>query len=167
MASASSELSPASFLLLLLLFLFTSFFSPAPKRRAPEEHSVSADKNMQLLHDSMGQETRPPRPETEVCTSDHLRIHLRGPKFQNFPGGACPHTPLVCALRTLPSTTSNSVPPLFFIPGSTPVIITTDNSLCLKEINSCSVSTPHASTTTLCIVYGEPCIYNLVWCLSV
>ena len=46
----------------------TSFFSPAPKRRAPEEHSVSADNSMQLPRDSMGQETRPPRPETEVAT---------------------------------------------------------------------------------------------------
>ena len=118
MASASSQLSPASFLLLLL----TTFFSPAPKRRAPEEHSISADKNMQLPHDSMGQETRPPRPETKVCTSDHLKIHLRGPKFQNFSGGACPHSPLVCVLRALPSTTSNSVPPLFFIPGSAPAM---------------------------------------------
>ena len=47
----------------------TSFFSPAPKRRAPEEHSVSADNSMQLPRDSMGQETRPPRPETEVATA--------------------------------------------------------------------------------------------------
>ena len=71
----------------------TSFFSPAPKRRAPDEHSVSADKNMQLPHDSMGQETRPPRPETEVCTSDHLRIHLRGPMFSKFSWGGMPPDP--------------------------------------------------------------------------
>ena len=51
---------------------------------------------------TQGQETRPPCHKTEVCTSDHLRIHLRGPKFQNFPGGACPQTPLLCVLRALP-----------------------------------------------------------------
>ena len=49
---------------------------------------------------------------SQFCTSDHLRIHLVH-KFQNFPGGACPQTPLHCALRALPSTTSNSVPPPF------------------------------------------------------
>ena len=65
----------------------TSFFSPAPKRRAPEEHSVSADENMQLPHDSMGQETRPLRPETEVASSYYT------PEAR-FPGHQDPHSNL-------------------------------------------------------------------------
>ena len=42
---------------------------------------------------------------------------------------------------------------------------TTDHSLCFNGINSCCVSPP--PTTTLCVFYGEPCLYNLVRCLSV
>ena len=28
-----------------------------------------------------------------------LRTHLRVPNFKNFPGGACPQTPLACSHR--------------------------------------------------------------------
>ena len=42
---------------------------------------------------------------------------------------------------------------------------TTDHSLCLNGINSCCVLPP--PTTTLCVFYGEPCLYNLIRCLSV
>ena len=81
----------------------TSFFSPAPKRRAPEEDSVSADKNMQLPHDSMGQQTRPPRPETEVCTLESISESL------SFLGGMPPD--FMRSARFLLLATSNSVPP--------------------------------------------------------
>ena len=47
--------------------------------------------------------------------SYHLRIHLRGPIFL----GGTPPDPIEGALCTL-SPASNSVPPLFFIPGSAP-----------------------------------------------
>ena len=59
----------------------TSYSSPTPKRRDPEEHFISADKNMQLSHGSIGQETRPPRPrpeteaaESEACLPGRLEI---------------------------------------------------------------------------------------------
>ena len=42
---------------------------------------------------------------------------------------------------------------------------TTDHSSCLNGVNSCCVSPP--PTTTLCVFYGEPCLYNLVRCSSV
>ena len=107
----------------------TSFFSPAPKRRAPEEHSVSADNSMQLPRDSMGQETRPPRPETEVATkpaqiasSFLLQIALEsisvGLNFNIFLGEHAPRPPSSHTQHA--SFYCNSVPPLSFISGSAP-----------------------------------------------
>ena len=31
------------------------------------------------------------------CPKHGLRSDLRVPNFKNFPGGACPHTPLACS----------------------------------------------------------------------
>ncbi len=44
-------------------------------------------------------------------TQNHTRSDLRRPEIQKFPGGACPQTPLACALRAdirLPRTVLSS-----------------------------------------------------------
>ncbi len=46
-----------------------------------------------------------------VMPQNRTRSDLRGPEIQKFPGGACPQTPLACALRTrvrLPCTVLSS-----------------------------------------------------------
>ena len=38
-----------------------------------------------------------------------------------------------------------------------------NHSLCLNRINSCYISSPRASTTTLCVFYGEPYMLYRFW----
>ena len=59
--------------------------------------------------------------------SYRLRIHLRGPKFQNFPGGGTPPDPIEGTL----SPASNSVPP--FSSFLDPPLITTESQQCMSN----------------------------------
>ena len=95
----------------------TSFFSPAPKRRAPEEHSVSADENMQLPHDSWASKRGRLALKWRFVLQITLESISEGLSFKIFLGGHAPRTPQFVHSARFLLLQATVCPPRFFIPG--------------------------------------------------
>ena len=143
MASASSQLSPASFLL---------HQSAELPKNTPFWLTKTCSCRMIPWARKRGRLALKRRFVLQIT----LESISEGLSFKIFLRGACPQTPLVCALRALPSTTSNSVPPLFFIPGSAPVYPYDIVSIVCELLLSSIIGTVHTLM----------CEYNHAWILS-